>query len=290
MEVNRIGSSFAARVTGLDIATGTGEGDIASVEQALAAFPVLCFADQTLDDAQQSRFVHSLGPAFEVPYCEVARAEGNDARLVDVANVEQDGSPIAAESSKRKFYDANLLWHTDGSYSPRPIRISSLSARALPSAPPDTEFADMRAAWDDLPDAMKRRCEGLVVEHSLLFSRRKMGMEATEFSDATLRMFGVPARHPLVRTHPRSGRKSLYLSSHAGGIVGWEPAAAVDFLTELIEFATGPAYVYAHKWHEADMLMWDDSCTMHRATPYDGAEPRMLRWASVLELEPTIAA
>lgn len=285
MRVERIGNSFAGRVTGLNIAAGVSPEELAQVEQFLAQYPVLCYPDQPLTDEQQTAFVHALGPAFEAPYGEVARAENNNPKLIDVANVEQDGAPIAKGSSKAKFLDANLLWHTDGSYSQRPIRVTSLSARTLPTHPPDTEYADMRAAWDALPQDMKRRCEGLVVEHSMYHSRRKMGMDASEFSEEFRKTFGT-VHQPLVRTHAISGRTSLYLASHAGGIVGWPQAEGLQLIEELIEFATRPEFVYAHKWRPRDLMMWDDSCTMHRATPYDGAEPRMLRWASVLEREP----
>jgi alpha-ketoglutarate-dependent 2,4-dichlorophenoxyacetate dioxygenase len=280
MQVERIGNSFAGRVTGLDIAAGARPVDLVQVEQFLAEYPVLCFPDQPLTDEQQTAFVHALGPGFEAPS---PYGDGDNVlRVVDVANVEPDGKPIAKGSIKAKFQDANLLWHTDGSYSQRPIRITGLSARTLPKHPPDTLYADMRAAWDALADPMKRRCENLIVEHSMYYSRRKMGIAESDFPDEFRKTFGI-ARHPLVRTHPISGRKSLYLASHVGGIVGWPEADASTFLDELVEFATRPEFVYAHKWRPRDFMMWDDSCTMHRATPYDGAEPRLLRWASVLE-------
>lgn len=287
MNIERIGDSFAGRVTGLNIAAGVSGEDLAQVERLLAEYPVLCFSDQPLTDEQQTAFVHALGPGFEAPYGEVSRAQNNNPKLVDVANVDQDGMPIAKGSAKAKFLDANLLWHTDGTYSERPIRITALSARTLPTDPPDTEYADMRAAWDALPSDMQRRCEGLIVEHSLYHSRRKMGMMESEFTEEFRKSFGV-ARQPLVRTHPISGHKSLYLASHAGGIVGWPEAQGLKFIEELIDFATRPEFVYAHKWRPRDFMMWDDSCTMHRATPYDGAEPRMLRWTAVLEVKPLL--
>lgn len=286
MQVARIGTSFAGRVTGLDIAAGVSAAQLAQVERFLAEYPVLCFPDQPLTDEQQTAFVHSLGPGFEAPYGEVARAEHNNPKLIDVANVELDGTPIAKGSSKAKFLDANLLWHTDGSYSQWPIRITALSARTLPTHPPDTEYADMRAAWDALPADMKARCETLIVEHSIYHSRRKMGMQANEFTEELRKSFGAPARHRLVRTHPVSGRKSLYLASHAGAIVGWPESAALELIGELTAFATRPEFVYAHQWQPMALVMWDDSCTMHRATPYAGAEPRMLRWTGVMEREP----
>jgi alpha-ketoglutarate-dependent 2,4-dichlorophenoxyacetate dioxygenase len=144
----------------------------------------------------------------------------------------------------------------------------------------------MRAAWDGLSPEMQKRCEGLIIEHSMYHSRRKTGMAESDFTEEFRLSFGAPSHHRLVRTHAVSGRKSLYLSAHAGGIVGWAASDATKFLEELTACATRPEFVYAHKWQPNDLVMWDDSCTMHRATPYDGAEPRMMRWTAVLEREP----
>jgi alpha-ketoglutarate-dependent 2,4-dichlorophenoxyacetate dioxygenase len=288
MSVRQIGRSFAAEIIGVDARVPPAVSIVETIEEALARYPVICLRDQKLDDEQQYRFVHSFGPKFEAPY-EVFAAPGRDnpPPLMDVGTLDHDGQPLKSGTPSALFADANQLWHTDGSYSEIPIRLSGLSARSLPRDPPDTLFADMRAAWDALPEDRQRLCETLRVEHSIYYSRRKVGMDQDEFTPQMRARFGVVAQ-PLVRIHSRSGRKSLYLAAHAGRVVGWDEAASDAFLEELTDFATQPRFVYAHRWRAHDLLIWDDSATMHRATPYpyDSPEPRILRWAAVQELAP----
>lgn len=166
-----------------------------------------------------------------------------------------------------------------------PIRLTALSARTLPRVPPDTEYADLRAAYEALPAALRARIDGLSAVHSILYSRTKMGMKPEDF-DPGLLASRPPVVHPLVRTHPRNGRKNLYLASHASHIVGMPEDEGRALIEELTAHATRPGFVYAHKWQAHDLVMWDDSWTMHRSTPYSGSEPRILRWSGVLELAP----
>jgi alpha-ketoglutarate-dependent 2,4-dichlorophenoxyacetate dioxygenase len=287
MQVERIHNSFAARVTGVGIAEGVSREQWAEIERHLAVYPVLSFPNQVLTDDQQSEFIHARGPAYKVSNSEAARAQNNDDRLVDIANMEQDGS--AFSPAKAKFYDANMLWHTDGSFHVRPVRITTLSARVLPENPPPTEYADMRAAWDALPQATKVQCEGLYVQHSIYYSRRRLGLDESGYSEEFKRGHGTPSRQPLVRIHPVSRRKSLYLSSHMGTIDGWSEGRSTGFIEELMSFATQPQFVFSYQWQPHDLVMWDDRCTMHRATPYSRPEPRMLRWASITEEAPLCA-
>ena len=283
MNVERIGKSFAARVTGIDIAAGVTADERAEVQTALAQFPVLSFPHQPLTDEQQSQFIHAMGPPFEASLPELDRAENHNPRILDVANVERDGTPFTEK--KTKFFDSNLNWHTDGSYYAIPSWITALSARVLPKAPPPTEFADMRAAWDALPAALMAKCENLIVEHSLYFSRRRAGLEESDISEEFRKKMFTPVRQPLVRSHPVSGRKSLYLSAHAGGIVGWTEGESSEFLDELTALATQPQFVFSYAWQPDDLLLWDNRCLMHRSTPYGNEEPRMMRWMGVLETE-----
>ncbi len=285
LNIDQVADRFAAQVTGADISGEFAVQLARDVVLALAQHPVLCFADQPLTDDQQTAFVHQMGAPFEVTYSEVSRREGHNPNAIDVANVEADGSPIAAGSARAKFYDANLLWHADASYAACPVHYSGLSARILPSDPPDTQFADMRAAWDALPDAMQRKCEGMIVEHSIFHSRRKTGMTEEEFTPEFRANFGSSYHH-LVRTNPISGRKSLYLASHVGAIVGWDTQEALEFIEDLMAFVTQPQFVYAHKWRPNDFIIWDNSSVMHRGTPYSSPEPRMLRWTGACEREP----
>jgi alpha-ketoglutarate-dependent 2,4-dichlorophenoxyacetate dioxygenase len=287
MQLKRINDSFGARITGISIAEGVSNEQWAEIERHLAVYPVLGFPNQVLTDDQQSDFIHSRGPAFKVLYSEAGRAQNTDDRLVDIANMEQDGS--AFSPAKAMFYDANMLWHTDGSFNVRPVRITTLSARVLPKDPPPTEYADMRAAWDALPRDMQAQCEGLYVRHSVLYSRRRMGLDESGYSEEYKRSRGTPSRQPLVRVHPVSRRKSLYLSSHMGTIDGWTATRSAEFIEELMSFATQSQFVLSYQWGPHDLVMWDDRCTMHRATPYSRPEPRMLRWASITEEAPLCA-
>jgi alpha-ketoglutarate-dependent 2,4-dichlorophenoxyacetate dioxygenase len=287
MNLERIGESFAARVTGIDLASGVTAEQHAETQRALAQYPVLSFPRQRVTDDEQSRFIHAMGPAFEVSLPEVARAEKNNPLLSDVTNVEPDGTPVSAK--KARFYDSNLNWHSDGSFSAIPTWISTLSARVLPKVPPPTEYADMRAAWDALPAALKAKCEKLTVRHSLYFSRARVGLLESELSEGFKQQSPVPALQPLVRTHPVSGRKSLYLSAHAGGIVGWPDDEGSGFLDELTTFATQPQFVFSYAWQPDDLVMWDNRCTMHRSTPYANQEARVMRWAAVTETEPLVS-
>jgi len=203
----------------------------------------------------------------------------------DVANVKNDGSAIDPQSSYGLYMRANLMWHTDGSQVQPPIRLTALSARQLPKQPPATEYADMRAAYDALDSGRKARIDSLQVVHNIFYSRQKMGMKLSDFGADALKD-RPPVVHPLVRTHPRTGRKSLYLASHASHVVGMPEEEGRGLIEELTAHATQPQFVYTHQWKPNDLVMWDDSWTMHRSTPYSGTEPRVLRWSGVLELAP----
>jgi alpha-ketoglutarate-dependent 2,4-dichlorophenoxyacetate dioxygenase len=176
------------------------------------------------------------------------------------------------------FSLGNRLWHSDSSFKQVPAKFSLLSARVVPSAGGNTEFADMRAAYDSLDDATKAECEGLVCEHSQIYSRAQLGF--TDFSEQELPRF-KPVMQRLVRTHPSTGRKSLYLASHAGAIVGWPVPEARAFLRDLIEHATQRKFVYSHEWKQWDLVIWDNRATMHRARPFPKNEVRDMHRTTV---------
>ena len=172
------------------------------------------------------------------------------------------------------FKLGDRLWHSDSSFRPVPAKYSLLSGRVLPSWGANTEFADMRAAYDALDHRAKGEIEDLVCEHSLIYSREAIG-----FTDLTAEEIAAfrPVRQRLVRTHPETGRKSLFLSSHAGAIVGWTIPEGRMFLRDLTEHATEPAFVYSHSWRPHDLVMWDNRATMHRARRFDRNEVRDVR-------------
>jgi alpha-ketoglutarate-dependent 2,4-dichlorophenoxyacetate dioxygenase len=278
----QVGTTFAAEASGIDLRRPLAPAQVTAIEAALADYGVVVFRDQPLDEPQQAAFIRHFGPDRNAGFKEVA--SGNP-MFVDVGTVDDRGDPIPTDSLKGQYNLANRLWHTDGSFLDIPIRLTALLARELPPQPPPTEYADMRAAWDALPQERRRELEPLRIVHSILRSREQVGMTAEKFSAETLQQH-PPAVHPLVRTHPHNGRKSLYLASHASHVEGWPLELGRALVEELIAFATQPQFVYAHAWRLHDLVMWDDRWTMHRATPYDGPHPRKMRQAAVHELQP----
>lgn len=282
--VTPIGKEFAAIVRGIDLCAGVGGEVVEKIEQALADHGVLVFRNQPIDDDQQQAFIQQFGPPVVMMAEELKGGAKSHPHFFDVTTVDEEGRPLPPESARGMYLLANKLWHTDGSQAQPPVRLSALSARTLPSAPPPTEYADMRAAYEGLPKEKQREIEGLMVQHDITYSRSKIGMKASDFSEKTLKS-RPPVVHPLVRTNPRTGRKSLYLASHASKIIDWDLEKGRDLLDELTEFATQPQFVYSHQWQKHDLVMWDDSWTMHRATEYNNPEPRVMRWCGVRELE-----
>jgi alpha-ketoglutarate-dependent 2,4-dichlorophenoxyacetate dioxygenase len=286
IQVTPFTASFGAQIDGVDLRRPLDDGSFEQIEQALAKYSLLSFRKQFVDDEQQLAFSGRFG-RIHTSVMDASRKRLKDQRFGDVSNLDKDGRVLAADSDRRKFGDANQLWHTDLSFMAAPARVTVLSARQLPPEPPDTEYADMRAAWDSLPLEMKRKLEPLQVQHSIFASRERAGF--TEFTESE-RKAAPPVLQPLVRVHRRSGRRSLYLSSHASHILGMPLEEGQALLAELTEFATQPQFVFAYRWQPNDLIVWDDSCTMHRARPFDShMHVRELRWNAVVEPAPLIA-
>jgi alpha-ketoglutarate-dependent 2,4-dichlorophenoxyacetate dioxygenase len=251
-------------------------------------YAVLVFRrDTPLKTDQQVAFTKNFGE-LEAPYRQIQANAGlrlSDPALVDISNLSPDGAILARDDRKRLFGLGNRLWHSDSSYKTIPARYSLLCAHVVPPEGGDTQFADMRAAWDMLDASTKAVIEDLVCEHSRVFSKGALGFA---FTEQELIDF-APVRQRLVRTHRKTGRKSLYLSSHAGRIVGWPVPEAQMLLRELTEHATQREFVYAHKWRAGDLVVWDNRTTMHRARPFDDAKyPRDLRRTTLTDGVPTI--
>jgi alpha-ketoglutarate-dependent 2,4-dichlorophenoxyacetate dioxygenase len=198
--------------------------------------------------------------------------------MIDVSNLDQDGQPLERNDRRRMFNLGNRLWHSDSSYRAIPAKYSLLSARVTATSGGNTEFADMRAAYDALDAETRALIGDLVCEHSLIYSRGSMGF--TELTPAERAMFR-PVRQRLVRTHPVTGRKSLFLASHIGSIVGWPVPEARDLIRDLTEHATQRQFVYAHAWHQYDLVIWDNRQTMHRVRRFDESQPRDMRRTTV---------
>jgi alpha-ketoglutarate-dependent 2,4-dichlorophenoxyacetate dioxygenase len=284
-----IGHEFVAEVTGIDLSAPLDAGAAAKIHAAMDRYAVLVFHGQPLTDDQQIAFTKSLGTIELNTANNVTRLDQRrlGIEMSDISNLDQQGSLLARDDRRRAFNLGNRLWHSDSSFKAVSAKYSLLSARIVPSAGGNTEFADMRAAYDTLDPETKAAIENLITEHSLLFSRGQLGF--TDFT-AEERVKFAPVRHRLVRTNPATGRKSLFLSSHIGGIVGWPAPEALAFVRDLAEHATQRQFVYAHSWRQHDLVMWDNRQTMHRARRYqDTSEVRDLRRTTLEGDGPTTA-
>ena len=277
---------FGAVVTGVDLRQPLRPEDRARIEQAIDRYAVLVFRDQDITNEQQLAFTREFGdlePFFNVPGDNVQLGR-IPVEINDVSNLDRDGKPLPRDDRQRLFQLGNLLWHSDSSYKPVPAKFSILLARAIPDRGGDTEFADMRAAWDTLDPETQALVRDLVCEHSRLYSRGALGFTFTPEEE---RKF-APVRQRLVRRHPVTGRLSLYLSSHGGAIVGWPLPEARALLRELTEHATQRERVYAHKWRRFDLVVWDNRVTMHRGKRYPADQPRDIRRTTTTDAAPTL--
>jgi alpha-ketoglutarate-dependent 2,4-dichlorophenoxyacetate dioxygenase len=288
MKMRQVGPCFAAEADGVDITKPLSPDDVAAIHAGMDEYAVLVFHDQPLTDDRQLAFTKSLG---ELEHSVGASLRAPDeyrlpTTFADVSNLDKNNTPYARDDRRRLFAIGNRLWHSDSSFKVVPAKYSLLHARAIPSKGGNTEFADMRAAYDALDDETRTEIEDLICEHSQIFSRQQIGFfDLTDEERARFK----PVRQRLVRTHPSTGRKSLYLASHAGSIVGWPVPEARCFLRDLTEHATQRQFVYAHKWAVGDLVMWDNRRTMHRGRPFPAHEPRDVRRTTLVGDGPTVA-
>jgi alpha-ketoglutarate-dependent 2,4-dichlorophenoxyacetate dioxygenase len=263
--------SFAAEIGDVDLSVPLAPDDLAAIKDAFAAYAVLIFPEQHLSQDQHLDFARNFGP-LETTIA-VFRKDAKlrlPPQLSDVSNLSPDNEVWGADTRQRMFQLGNRLWHTDSSFKRLPARASLLYARTIAPVGGHTEFADERAAYDALPAATRRRLDGLVAEHSIFTSRARLGF--TNFSDEE-RQSMPPVPQVLVRTIPESGRKSLYLASHAGRVFGLPDAEGRALIEGLIAHATQRQFIYTHRWRVHDLVIWDNRCTMHRGTEFDD-----LRW------------
>ena len=267
--------TFIGEVSGIDLTRRLTEEEVSAIHAGMDRFGVLVFHDQHFEDEQQIAFSRQLGTLEEATgdiMSEKDRRLSMD--LNDISNLDKNGELLPRDDRRRLFGLGNLLWHSDSSFKDVPAKYSMLSARKIPLAGGNTEFADMRAAYDALDDETKNEVHNLICLHSQIFSRGVLGFD--DFTEAE-RAKWAPVRQGLVRRHPNTGQLSLYLASHAGGIEGWPMPEARSFLRDLNEHATQRQFVYAHVWRPWDLVMWDNRVTMHRARRYDPKEVRDMR-------------
>jgi alpha-ketoglutarate-dependent 2,4-dichlorophenoxyacetate dioxygenase len=288
VSIRQIHPVFVGEVSGVDLRRPLTPDEVAAIEAGMDRYAVLVFHDQDITDEQQIAFTRNFGEIENSAGGNVTKPHEKrlNPLMNDVSNLGQDDKPLGRDDRRRLFNLGNQLWHSDSSFRAIPAKYSLLSGRITVEKGGNTEFADMRAAWEALDDETKAICEPLICEHSLMYSRGLLGMH--DYSEEERAMFR-PVRQRLVRTHPVTGRKSLYLSSHAGAIVGMPMADARILLRDLTEHATQPQFVYAHRWHVGDFVMWDNQRTMHRVRRYDDKHPRDMRRTTLAGSAPTVA-
>ena len=278
---------FAGEVSGVDLRLPVDRNVLLEIEAALDRCAVLVFRGQPLADEEQIAFSRRFGP-LETSIGTIRKNRKHRLRseLADISNLDGENNIRAPGDAWRMMLLANQLWHTDSSFKRVPGKISLLSAREVPPAGGETEFADLRAAYEALDEPMREKIDGLVAEHSIFHSRSLVGY--TDFSEeerATL----PPVPQALVRVHPGSDRKTLYLAAHASHIVGWPFEQGRKLLEELTAFATQSQFVHRHCWQVGDLVVWDNRCTLHRARPYDDARYRRdFRRITVEDSAPTL--
>ena len=279
---------FFGEVSGIDLRKPLSAAEVAAVEAGMDQHAVMVFHGQDISDEQQVAFSRNFGKLEQAVGSNVTKPEDRrlSLDLADVSNLDKHNQVLARDDRQRMFNLGNRLWHSDSSFRATPAKYSLLSGRVVVTEGGNTEFADMRAAYDALDGATKAKIDDLVCEHSLLYSRGGLGFGP--FSAEEMVTF-KPVRQRLVRTHPVSGRKSLYLSAHIGTIVGWQMPEARDFIRELTEHATQRKFVHAHEWRQYDLVIWDNRQLMHRVRPFDETKVRDMRRTTVAGDAPTVA-
>ena len=263
--VRQLHPLFVGEVSGVDLSQPLDEGTVKRLVDAIDRYAVVIFHDQTLNDETQIAFAANFG-GVSMPRYNYAAKHRIDARLADISNLDADGNVRSKTHHRRLDSFGNMLWHTDASFRRIPGALSMLYAHKVPGEGGETEFADLRAAWDALPARKQAEIENLVAEHSIWHSRALVGFY--DFSDEQ-RAEVPPVPQRLVRTHPGSKRKTLYLAAHASHIVGWPVPEGRMLLNDLTEHATQREFVYRHHWRVGDLVIWDNRCTMHRGRAYD---------------------
>ena len=276
---------FAGEITGVDVRVLDARG-IDELRALMDRYAVLVIRDQPFTDEEQAAFASRLGGGELVTKVGRSVIDPNKRlkheALTDISNLDENDRIMDPADRRRMYSLGNRLWHSDSSFQSPPARYSMLSAKEVPTAGGETEYADMRAAYDAFPDALKAQIEDLRAFHSIIYSRSTIGF--TEFSDAERAQF-PGAEQPLVRLHPGSHRKSVYVASHASHIIGWPVPDGRILLRELLALATLPQFVYRHTWRAGDFVIWDNRCTMHRGLAFDETrERRDLRRVTTIDM------
>ena len=286
ISIHPVTPDFVAEVGDVALGKPLAAEDLAAIRAAFTKFAVLVFPDQEFEDESQLDFARNFGPlettVFKARKDHKLRLHEN---MADVGNLDAENRILRTDDRQRLYNLGNRLWHTDSSFKRLPAYCSMLHARSIPPIGGHTEFADMRAAYDALPEKTRQRIAGLVAEHSIMYSRAKLGF--ADFDEDERKAF-APVPQVLVRRLPDSGRMSLYIASHIGAIRGMADAEAKALIEELTAHATQRQFVHAHRWRVKDLVIWDDRCTMHRGMEFDDQRyARDMRRATVSDIAPT---
>ena len=279
--------NFVAEIYDIDLGQSLDAATVDEIKSAFWRFRVLIFPDQHIDHDQHVAFASHFGPMDQ----SIVKAAVSDTPLrlrgdiADVSNLGHDNEIWGKDSRLRQLQLGNRLWHTDSSFKYVPALCSMLYALAIPPVGGQTEFADQRAAYDALPQPMRQRLQGMIAEHSLMYSRERMGY--TEWGEDE-RNSVLPVPQVMVRTVPQTGRKNLYIASHAWRVIGMDDSDAIALIDELLAHASQRQFVHTHRWRERDLVMWDNRCTMHRGLPFDDLRFRRdMQRATVLDVANT---
>jgi len=280
LSVTRLTPHFAARVDGADIGRPLDPAVRAEIRAAFEEHSVLLFRGAALDDERQIAFsrnfggleiTRSMNPAAGTPFARQSN--------LDIGT----GAVIPADDRRMVYQLANMLWHSDSSFKTVPALCSLLSARIVPPEGGATEFASARAAYPSLPEPLKRRVETAVAVHDFAWSRDQV---RPGFFTAEERAVYPPVRHRILRVNPVNGRRGLFLGAHASHVEGLPLEEGRALLRTLLEHVTRPEFCYHHEWQEGDLVVWDNRCVLHRATPYDPARPRLLMQRTTIAGDP----
>ena len=279
-------SDFVAFVNNIDISKNISKTQAEQLDKIINKYAVIVFRNQKITDDQQIKFTEKFGKIEESgSKSNITKPKDRrlSTKLADVSNIDKNLKVFNRDDPRRIFNLGNRLWHSDSSFKKIPAKYSLLSAKSISIEGGNTEFADMRAAYDKLDNKVKSKIDNLICEHSLIYSRQRLGFDMTDKNNTIEINNFIPVEQPLVRTIPMTKRKLIYLSSHIGKIKGWIRPDSMCFINDLIEYSTSAEFVYVHKWKKNDLIMWDNRQTMHRVKDFDDTkEFRDMRRTTVL--------
>ena len=280
LELTPINEHFGAFASGINISKDIGEKAKIEIEEAMDEYAVLIWRNSALDDNQQLKLAENFGNV-EVSHLSKVRGKGGPTNksIVPISNIGDDDGFLDRDGRRLGSQIANQLWHSDSSFMQTVAKYSLLSAREVPEEGGDTQFADLRAAYDDLSEPLKEMTKALVAQHHALHSRMLLGLEYTASEIAA----SPPSNWPLVRIHPTSQRQILFVPIHIKGITGMSSPEALLLVSELIEHSTQQKFCFSHTWQKDDLVMWDNRCTLHRGRRYSLDQRRILRRITTMQ-------